>query len=337
MTVGKHDASGAGDAAAAAAEPAAREAPAAPAPREAEAEPVADKGAESAPAPAPATATASAPEASRVSRTEEHEGANIAETATAGGPGPSAGTPGPARPPGGPRRPVLAGAAIVGALLLAVPLLVVAGKLGSSEKDGRDDSKAATKVLEHEGARAGEYEAASPEPSRSPQEKPKSKESTASARPPAARSPLPSKGPKSAKPTNAAHKPSPQRTSAKPKDNKSVAGSTGDAAWGPNSELCMGASWPSRDGRTELRMQQDGNLVVYRDGQPVWAAPDALGRGNCATLQTDGNFVLYDRDHNAVWATGRDLHATSVKIQNDGNFCLYNDAGAPVWASRTQR
>lgn len=60
----------------------------------------------------------------------------------------------------------------------------------------------------------------------------------------------------------------------------------------------IGAMWESGtagDGGTPLlTMQDDGNLVLTRDGRTVWATASPHGRGDYfATMQADGNFVLY--------------------------------------------
>jgi hypothetical protein len=58
------------------------------------------------------------------------------------------------------------------------------------------------------------------------------------------------------------------------------------------------------NGGNALVMQDDGNLVLYRSGNAVWAT-DTEGRpGNYAILQSDGNFVLYDRDDAPLWSSG---------------------------------
>jgi hypothetical protein len=52
-----------------------------------------------------------------------------------------------------------------------------------------------------------------------------------------------------------------------------------------------------------LIMQADGNLVVYANGQALWAS-DTMGKcpGCIAQYQGDGNLVLYDNMKKPVWA-----------------------------------
>jgi hypothetical protein len=62
-------------------------------------------------------------------------------------------------------------------------------------------------------------------------------------------------------------------------------------------------AWTSGNGRAILRLQEDGNLVLYKDNRVVFTAPNAVHRGHHAEMQNDGNFVLYDQHNVAVWAT----------------------------------
>ena len=62
-------------------------------------------------------------------------------------------------------------------------------------------------------------------------------------------------------------------------------------------------AWTSGNGQAILRLQQDRNLVLYKDNNPAFQAPNAFGRGNTAIMQDDGNFVLYDQNNEPVWAS----------------------------------
>jgi hypothetical protein len=85
--------------------------------------------------------------------------------------------------------------------------------------------------------------------------------------------------------------------------------------------------------RTELTMQADGNLVVYRDGAAVWAS-NTEGRGQTAYLQGDGNLVVYGASE-AVWASGTEGHpGATIEVQDDGNVVVYDGAQA-LWATGT--
>jgi hypothetical protein len=84
--------------------------------------------------------------------------------------------------------------------------------------------------------------------------------------------------------------------------------------WGCPPDKLIGAMWSSDTVYTSktvdqsLSMQKDGNLVLYRDGKPVWASNTAGKSGNLfARMQDDGNFVLYqgtpDQSGASYWDT----------------------------------
>lgn len=53
-----------------------------------------------------------------------------------------------------------------------------------------------------------------------------------------------------------------------------------------------------------ITQQSDGNLVIYKDGYPLWASGTVLERGNYFTrLQQDGNLVTRNEAEEAVWST----------------------------------
>ena len=94
----------------------------------------------------------------------------------------------------------------------------------------------------------------------------------------------------------------------------------------------------SKDGRFEVAMQADGNLVLYRTGdrRALWSS-GTNGKGAAvATMQEDGNLVLYKADGAPVWATDTwKKGAVRAVMQDDGNFVLYKADGTPVWSSGT--
>lgn len=93
----------------------------------------------------------------------------------------------------------------------------------------------------------------------------------------------------------------------------------------------------SGDGRFQLIMQGDGNLVLYQTSprRALWAS-NTGGAGNWAVLQTDGNFVVYTASGAPRWATATDRKPVrDLVMQNDGNLVIYQTDGRAVWASNT--
>jgi Phage tail lysozyme len=92
----------------------------------------------------------------------------------------------------------------------------------------------------------------------------------------------------------------------------------------------------SCDGRFNLIMQSDGNLVLYMGNKALWATSTDGDDGYAMWMQTDGNFVLYNPYEHALWAAGTNSHGGStLHIQDDGNLVVYNSNGKALWASHT--
>ncbi|MGW4384400.1 hypothetical protein [Kitasatospora sp. NPDC004531] len=90
-------------------------------------------------------------------------------------------------------------------------------------------------------------------------------------------------------------------------------------------------------GESELVMQQDGNLVLYLDGDtghrgPVlWAAGTYGNPGAYASMQPDGNFVVYRQGGGpdtggALWSTGSYGHPGAVASLLNGWFAVSGQA-----------
>ena len=92
----------------------------------------------------------------------------------------------------------------------------------------------------------------------------------------------------------------------------------------------------SDDGRYQLIMQSDGNLVLYSPYRALWWT-GTNGRGATrAVMQHDGNLVLYDAQSRAVWYTRTDGNSNAgLALQSDGNLVVYNPQGRPLWYTRT--
>ncbi|GAA2253312.1 hypothetical protein GCM10010430_41340 [Kitasatospora cystarginea] len=108
-----------------------------------------------------------------------------------------------------------------------------------------------------------------------------------------------------------------------------------DSHFYPPATLNKNQAWTSGNGRTVLRVQEDGNFVLYKDGRPAWQAPGAWPNGNAAVMQEDGNFVLYDRNGHPLWASNTWHRGAYVAVQDDGNVVVYDHNNRPVWATNT--
>ena len=86
----------------------------------------------------------------------------------------------------------------------------------------------------------------------------------------------------------------------------------------------------------KFNFQRDGNLVLTnQSGQVLWAT-GTEGRGEILRLQPDGNLVIYGGGR-ALWATNTDgNYGAFFAIQSDGNLVIYrSDGQQALWASNT--
>lgn len=95
-----------------------------------------------------------------------------------------------------------------------------------------------------------------------------------------------------------------------------------------------------KSSKCNVRMQDDGNLVVYSNGSPVWAS-NTNGKGTGPyklVMQADGNLVVYDSKNSPQWASntnGKGSGPYQARMQNDCNFVVYDSTNTPYWASNT--
>jgi len=99
--------------------------------------------------------------------------------------------------------------------------------------------------------------------------------------------------------------------------------------------LAAGRSIKSCDGRFELVMQADGNLVLYKSNTVLWNSGTNGKKGYKAEMQGDGNLVVYDGEGTALWNSHTGGHpGAGLDLQTDGNLVIYAGSHA-VWSSGT--
>jgi hypothetical protein len=98
----------------------------------------------------------------------------------------------------------------------------------------------------------------------------------------------------------------------------------------------------------QLRMQADGNLVLYviddstlpqdiTQGQykkSIWASETPGSGAVRCNMQADGNLVLYTQNGAPVWASNTSGHPGAfLRCQDDGNLVIYGPDGTALAAS----
>ena len=99
--------------------------------------------------------------------------------------------------------------------------------------------------------------------------------------------------------------------------------------------LAIGQSLTSCDGRFQLAMQGDGNLVLYQGGTVLWHTATNGKGGHSLQMQGDGNLVLYTASGYPLWHTWTNGRiGARLAMQNDGNLVLYQGSTA-LWHTHT--
>jgi hypothetical protein len=106
--------------------------------------------------------------------------------------------------------------------------------------------------------------------------------------------------------------------------------------------LVINAFQTSCDGRFQLILQPDGNLVLYQNGTAYWQSATVGGKiAYSFVMQGDGNAVLYgpsttNPNPNPVWSTGTAGNpGATLVVQTDGNMVVYSSGGRALWNSHT--
>jgi hypothetical protein len=105
---------------------------------------------------------------------------------------------------------------------------------------------------------------------------------------------------------------------------------------GPTTCTDTSQPWSVTTGDYQLKWQGDGNFVLYRNGQGVWATyNEQLGNRLC--WQGDGNLVLYSASNAVLWGSKT---ADSQRGGNGGRLLslwtngllqITDPSGAPIW------
>jgi hypothetical protein len=105
--------------------------------------------------------------------------------------------------------------------------------------------------------------------------------------------------------------------------------------------LSPGDILESSNGEYHLTYQTDGNLVIYQNGNALWATGTNTtdnDAGHCDFRK--GNFVMLNSSGNQVWSTGLtgscagNSAGNYLAMQDDGNLVLFKSPGVPLWTAK---
>ena len=115
----------------------------------------------------------------------------------------------------------------------------------------------------------------------------------------------------------------------------------------PDVSICAPPNLYSPSNNYLAAMQPDGNLVVYKLSDSVFATKftkfgtrsNEIGTGPyCLRIQPDGNLVLYDSTGKGMWYANsykRGKGPYKLTMQIDGNLVLYDSNSKAIWNSKT--
>lgn len=106
----------------------------------------------------------------------------------------------------------------------------------------------------------------------------------------------------------------------------------------PGKVLDVGQSITQPDGNLTLKLQSDGNLVLYKNNKAIWTANTYGSGATQLIMQLDGNLVLYDGSRRPIWYTRTWGQPNSkLVLQANGNLVVYSSSNAPLWATNTEK
>lgn len=100
--------------------------------------------------------------------------------------------------------------------------------------------------------------------------------------------------------------------------------------------LKPGQRMPQCNGRFELVMLTNGNLVLYMEGNvELWSSGTTGNPGAHVRMQNDGNLVIY-QDSTPLWSTGTQGNpGARLQLRNGGNLRVLSPSKTALWQTRT--
>jgi hypothetical protein len=102
-------------------------------------------------------------------------------------------------------------------------------------------------------------------------------------------------------------------------------------------ERLNGTEWfLSANGAVRLAMRRNGNVALYGGNRTLWTSRTYGHPGAFLRMQRDGNLVVYSASGRALWNSHTNGRAGSVlNLRSDGNLVVTTPSGGAAWASNT--
>jgi len=101
-------------------------------------------------------------------------------------------------------------------------------------------------------------------------------------------------------------------------------------------ELIKGRPLISPNRKFKLELQEDQNLVLLKNNKIIWSLNTAGSKANRLKMQHDGNLVLYTDNFKTCWNSKTAGNPNSkLVLQDDGNLSIYKNDLESSWNSGT--
>ena len=100
--------------------------------------------------------------------------------------------------------------------------------------------------------------------------------------------------------------------------------------------LRKGKYLKSNNGKYQLFLRENGNLVLTCNGRPLWSSNTVNNNVDYLYLNKDSSsLILIGKDGRSVWKAKTWGEATRMVLQDDGDLVLYSRCNTTVWNTGT--
>ena len=91
-------------------------------------------------------------------------------------------------------------------------------------------------------------------------------------------------------------------------------------------------SLTSRNGKYQLHLRKNGNLVLTCRSRPIWTSYTINNTVDLFYFDKDGtNLILRGKDNSTIWRASTTRLGEKLILQDDGKLVLYNFCNTSIW------
>ena len=93
-----------------------------------------------------------------------------------------------------------------------------------------------------------------------------------------------------------------------------------------------GRNLKSRNGRYQLHLRENGNLVLTCKERTMWTSHTINNTVDFLYFDEDGtNLILRGKDNSTIWRAPTTRLGKKLVLQDDGKLILYNSCNTSIW------